>query len=180
MAQAASPIKISGTMVVGGNVYAIRLAIAPGTTKRAIFIADRETNGASELWSAPVTGGPLVRLSGFLPAGSSGVNSFKVSPDGNWVAYVTAAPASGSQQLFLAANDGVAATPVAVSGPLVGTGSINDFEWSPNSLRIVFRAARDVTGQIEVYSKPLVGAAINLSTLPANNRAVTAMQNICR
>lgn len=56
-----------------------------------------------------------------------GVNSLKVSPDGNWVAFATAAPASGSQQLWRVANDGTAAAPVAVSGTQAGTG-INDYQ----------------------------------------------------
>ncbi len=175
-AQAATPVKLSGVMAAGGDVVSDRSAIAPGTTKRAIFIADRATDGLFELWSTPVTGGTPVKLSGTLPAGSSAVTSLKVSPDGNWVAFVTAAPVGGPQQLWLVANDGTAAVPAAVSGPLSATSVINDFQWSPNSLRIVFRAARDVAGQVEVYSKPLSGATINLSALPAANRLVVSMQ----
>ena len=179
VALAASPVKLSGVMAVGGNVSLGAYAIAPGTIKRAIFIADRETNALNELWSTPLTGGTPIKLSGTLPAGSDGVNSFKVSPDGNWVAFITAAPAFpavGTQQLWLVANDGTAAVPAAVSGPLSATGFINDFQWSPNSLRIVFRAARDVANQVEVYSKPLSGAAVNLSAGPNATRSAIAMQ----
>ena len=177
VALAASPVKLSGVMAAGGDVLTDRYAIAPGTTKRAIFVADRATDGLFELWSTPVSGGTPVKLSGTLPAGSIGVTSLKVSPDGNWVAFVTAASATLSQQLWLVANDGTAATPAAVSGPLAGISSIiQDFQWSANSLRIVFRAGRNVPGQIEVYSKPLSGAAVNLSTLPDATRAATAMQ----
>lgn len=176
VALAASPVKLSGSMAVGGDVTSGAFAIAPGAIKRAIFIADRETNSLTELWSTPATGGTPVKLSGTLPTGSFGVTSLKVSPDGNWVAFVTLAPVGGSQQLWLVANDGTAATPAAVSGPLALGGSINDYQWSPNSLRIVFRTARDVLNQIEVYSKPLSGATINLSALPAANRSVVSMQ----
>jgi len=109
-------------MAVGGDVTSSGFAIAPGAPKRAIFMADRETNGLNELWSTRITGGTPVKLSGTIPAGSTGVNSLNVSPDGNWMSFVTAAPASGSQQLWRVANDGAAAAPVAVSGTLAGTG----------------------------------------------------------
>jgi Tol biopolymer transport system component len=173
---AAAPVKVSGTMVTGGNVDVSQFAVAPGSVKRAIFVADRETNGLTELWSTPVTGGTTVKLSGTVTAGAAGVVSMKVSPDGNWVAFVTTKTASASQQLWLVANDGTAAAPAAVSGPLISTNSITDYQWSANSLRIVFRAARDVAGQIELFSKPLSGAVIDLSTLPAIDRSVTSMQ----
>lgn len=166
---------------MGGDVFAtlgvaVGFAIAPGTVKRAIFAADRETNGLVELWSIPVTGGLPIKLSGTVTAGNTGVNSFKVSPDGNWVAFVTNSPVGGSQQLWLVANDGTAATPVAVSGPLAALSGVSEFLWSPNSLRIVFRAARDVASQIELFSKPLSGAVVDLSLLPDTNRSVVSMQ----
>jgi Tol biopolymer transport system component len=173
---AAAPVKVSGTMVTGGNVNVSQFAVAPGSVKRAIFLADRETNGLTELWSTPVTGGTTVKLSGTVTAGTTGVVSMRVSPDGNWVAFVTSTTASASQQLWLVANDGTAAAPVAVSGPLVATSNINDYQWSANSLRIVFTAARDVAGQIELFSKPLSGAVIDLSALPAIDRSVVSMQ----
>ena len=47
-AQAASPVKVSGVMAVGGNAFSNEFAIAPGVVKRAIFITDRKTDAVGE------------------------------------------------------------------------------------------------------------------------------------
>lgn len=58
-------------MAVGGDVTSSGFAIAPGAPKHAIFTADRETS-LNELWSTPIMGGTPVKLSGTIPAGSTG------------------------------------------------------------------------------------------------------------
>jgi hypothetical protein len=169
----AAPIaKLSDTMVLGGDVIPNDITISTGTNPRAVFMSDRETNGLTELWSTRLSGFTPFKLSGATTVGTSGVLSFKVSPDGNWVAFVTGQGAGLTQQLWLAVNDGSAATPTAVSGPLASSGTIRDYEWSANSQRVVFRAERDAASTIELYSKPLSGALVSLSLLPVTGRNV--------
>ena len=166
-ALAAAPIKLSGTMAPGGNVSSsfgvddIFIAVA-GTPRRAVFLADRETNGVIELWSVPLTGGAPTKLSGTMVSGGS-VSTVKMSPDGNFVAFSSNRVSTGKRELWLSPVDGSAA-PVNLSNSALATGGVSQFDWSPNSQRVVFMADRDVAGNLDLYSVLTSGSLTKLSS----------------
>src|SRR5688572_11745968 len=83
--RSSAPVRINGTLVPGGDVSA-GFRFAPDGT-RAIYLADQDTDGVVELYSAPAAGGsPPVKLNPPLPAGRS-VLDFRISPDSQRVVY---------------------------------------------------------------------------------------------
>ncbi len=143
---AAPPIKLSGTMVSGGD--AVNMAIN-STSTHVVFRADRETDGVVELYSVPIGGGVIQKLSGTMVTGGN-VQSFNISPDGLTVAFVADRVTNEQHELWMAPINGSVPTPVALSGPVVA-GVNPAYQWAPNSGRVVF-ATQKTVGVTELYS----------------------------
>ncbi len=65
------PVKVSGPMASGGNVLSDFSIDSSTPALRVYFRADALTVGQIELWSAPITGGTPLRLSGSMVANSN-------------------------------------------------------------------------------------------------------------
>ncbi len=148
-------------------------AISPTTPPRVLFVDD--SSPIQRLRSVLLTGGTTVLLS---PATvGSGVRSFKVSPDGANVAFLADPVTAFQCELWVVANNGTAATPVAVSGLIAANSCGTTYEWTPDSLRLVFSAQRVTSGKNELFSKLLSsGTVIDLSQLATADRSVSSFR----
>jgi Tol biopolymer transport system component len=147
------PVKLSGATVAGGNVMATGFAFSPDST-RVLFLADKDTDNVLALYSAPLTGGEPVKLSGALVTGES-VLDFSISPDSTRVVFGAKSNGSNALELFSTPIAGGAIT--NLSGPMVSGGNVGNFEISADSARVVFRADKEIDGVFELYSVPISG-----------------------
>ena len=116
-----------------------------------VYSADANVDGMRELFMTSKDSATVSKLIG--PRSSSGdVEGFAVSPDKTRVAVWGDLETQGEEELFvISLVDGSA--PVKVSGPLVAGGAVlSDFQWSPDSSRLAYRAIQYTDGVIELYS----------------------------
>ncbi len=155
--------KISGA-VMAGSVVAFRLS--PDGIN-AVFIADKDTVGLFELYSAPVDGSVFPsKISGGLPfgGGDDGVRAFEISPDSTSVVFLADANVgSGTDDIYSVPIDG-SSVPVQLNSgaerPVTGFGI------TPNSSFAVFFGVDTLSGTaaVEVYSS-MIGTAASAAQL---------------
>src|SRR5262245_27302421 len=87
----ADPLRLNGTLAVGGNATAEFQFNADGS--RVVYLADEDIHGVFELFSAPSVGGAGAKISGAMTAG------------GTIVAGTSRPTPNGSQWLYLADQD---------------------------------------------------------------------------
>jgi len=146
-------VKLNPELVAGGDV--LEFALAPGAARVAL-IADVETDGIADLWSVPVEGGTATRhRPTFTVLGSTAYEqNLQVSPDGSRAAFLANFSAGGPPELWSARLDGVGGV-VELSGTLAPGSPVQpDFAFSPDGARVVYRAAQEVAGRVELYSIP--------------------------
>ena len=95
------------------------------------------------------------RLSQGLPFSDVVPGRTQLSPDGRFAVYVHDATVDGAQELWSVRVAGGA--PVRLSGLLPVGVSVDDFQISADSQRVVYMAAQETTGQTELYSIPIAG-----------------------
>jgi Tol biopolymer transport system component len=78
-------VDISGAMVNNGDVNGNDFAISPNS-QRVAFISEKDTDGVSELYSVPIMGGLVTKISGAIVAGGDVANVL-ISPDSNWAVF---------------------------------------------------------------------------------------------
>ncbi len=117
------------------------MAVSPdGTT--VVFEADRNDNGVYELYSVPISGGPIVRLDG-PPASSGYTSAFRISPDGAAVVYRSRRTASSPIGLFRAPISG--GPSIELFTPLWYYANVTDrFTITSDSARVVFLMGQEV------------------------------------
>jgi Tol biopolymer transport system component len=152
-----SVLKLSGTMVAGGDV--IDFKISPDGT-RVAFRADRDTDGVIELYVNSINGGIPIKVHTDFPFGrnvellpalpANNLDIFSWSPNSNWIAYIADQDSDTVYELYVSAPDG--SSNFKVSGSLVGNGNVIDFEWAPDNSRIAYRADEDTLGVYELYT----------------------------
>ncbi|MEO8275834.1 MAG: hypothetical protein ABI639_06410 [Thermoanaerobaculia bacterium] len=132
----------------------------------AVF-ARADLNAGRELWRVPVGGGPKVRLTpGFVDAAAE-IGSVTLSPDGTRVAFFAEdSPWQFKRELWSAPVQGAAGSAVRLADIPVGSGDVSEFDFSPASSRIVFKADREVNEKRELYSVVADGSLppVKLST----------------
>lgn len=128
---------------------------------RVVYMADDGVNVG--LWSVPIGGGTPIRLDG-ASGDSHDVVSFVVSPTQNVVAYLADEEVDGKDELYLAHMANLAPK-VKLSGPLgLPSGDVwDDYIFSPNGLRVVYRVDRNFDGVFDLYSaNPVSNVALNV------------------
>jgi hypothetical protein len=152
-------IKLSGTMVPGGNV--VDFKVSPDGIYVA-YVADQEANNVFELYAVPVDKAPgetAVKISGAMAgnglkevAAGSGDYFFAWALDSSRIAYIADQNAVGVFELFSSTPDG--SDNVQVSGTLVSGGDVLDFEWEPASALIAYVADQNTNNVQELYVSP--------------------------
>jgi hypothetical protein len=168
LAEAENPAtKLNGPLVSGGEVRAYYSGMSPRVSRdssRVVYVADQDRDEVWELFSVPLDGGAVpVKLSGPLVGGGDvggGGRLFQTSPDSRHVVYTADQDTDEVYELYWSPLDGSAA-PTKLNGPLVEGGDVkvpvnaqpfNNFEISPNSLTVVYRADQDTNDVFELYA----------------------------
>ncbi len=155
----AQSLKVNGSLGPnlgdGGNVLVFEVSL-DGT--RVVYLADQDVIGIEELYSAAIDGSDLVKLN---PPFSSGtklqIQNSRISPDGQWVV-AKAVGTSGVEALVSVSMD-ASAGPFLLNDPSLPGSSLFDYEISPDSQRVVYRADQEVNNRIELYSVPIDGSS---------------------
>lgn len=109
-----------------------------------------------ELFSVPVIGGAVVRISQEMPEGRAVQDDYQISPDGHTVAFRADAAEAGAIELFETSIQG--GTIVTLNGPLTPGGAVQGsnsepvFAFTPDGQRVVYRSDEDVEGTVELFS----------------------------
>jgi Tol biopolymer transport system component len=165
----ALPVKLSGTMVNGGDVTDYR--ISPDGS-RVVYRADQDADGVIDLYSAPVDGSaPPVRLNLSRPNADVEYD-FVIAFDSLGVIFRADQDADGVVELYAVRIDGSAA-PMKRNGPLVTGGDVFQFALSSSDDRLIYRADQTTDEVFELWSTRAIagGTPVKLSaTLPAGGR----------
>ena len=94
------------------------------------------------------------KLSNTTGTGSSisTVRSFKWSPDSLLIAFNVVVRGSGLSELLVADPAVSFPTPVPLSGTLQSLGEVEGFEWSPDSIRVAYRADQSVDNRFDLLT----------------------------
>jgi Tol biopolymer transport system component len=147
--------RISEAIAVGqGDVQSFRLA---PDGSRAVYLADALVNDRYELASVPLDGSaPPVRLHPALAAGGD-VVEFRVSADSARAVYLADQVSNDRFELFSAPLDASRA-PVRISVELQAGGAVAaDFEITPDSGRVLYRARPGGFQGLALFSTPIRG-----------------------
>src|SRR5262249_1489372 len=131
-------IKLNPTLVAGGNVFTNSLQVDP-STKRAVYLADQEVDGRTELFSVPATGGTSTKLNANGTQGTSG--SFEIDP--GVPVLVFQAANVGSDQSGLFSNALVGGLFNTVSFPLAVDPSVFGFPLRPRGAPVLYNVVTD-------------------------------------
>jgi len=133
---------------------------------RVVYLADALVDERIDLFSAPLDASqPPVRLDATLIANGD-VTAFLIAPDGTFVLYTADQAVDERYELFRVPIDG-SQPPLRLSMPLGAGGSVfQDFEVTPDSARVVFKAKAATLARSELYSVPADGSQAPLRLHP--------------
>jgi Tol biopolymer transport system component len=150
--------QISGEMVDDGDVAAFPPFQISPDGRHTVFIADKETDGDLELYSAPTKGSaPPVALSRALGPGTV-ATQFAITPDGLRVVFLAAGSAASPFELYSVPIDG--GVPVKLNGSLLAAAtdkSVGSFKVTPDGRQVIYTAPQDTAGRLELYRVPVGG-----------------------
>lgn len=155
---AGTKVKLNGALGTGDRIRDFQ--ISPNSN-RVVYRAFKQADSASKLYSVPITGsstGPI-ELINLITEGGDIAPTVKISPDSTRVVYLANQLNPRTIELYSVPIDGPSTAFVQLNNPLVQNGSIyTDFQISPDSSRVVYRATQDTPGIIELYSVPINGS----------------------
>ena len=123
-----------------------------------VYRADQQINGQDELYSVPLSGpaGLGVKLNGLLTGGGN-VMAFRISPDSSRAVYGADQDSNNVYELYSTPLVGPATDGIKLSKLLTVGGDVIDFEVSPDSRWVVYRAYQDQNELFELHRVPLYG-----------------------
>jgi Tol biopolymer transport system component len=144
----------SGLLPTGAEVEGYR--IAPNSS-RVAYVADQDTAGMMELFSVPITGGPIVKLNPTITDEDGSVDSgtLAFSPDSSRVVFISDWETYANYELFSVPAAGGEAT--RLNGDLPMNGSLSGFEITPDGDNVVYVASQDDASETELYIVPITG-----------------------
>jgi dipeptidyl aminopeptidase/acylaminoacyl peptidase len=143
-------------LVVGDEIpFNDRFQISPDSS-RVIFTANIAATSTDRLFSAAISGGSCVDISGVMVTnGYVSNNDFAISPDSKRVAFEAYKHTDASNELFSVPIAGGTAT--KISGEMNGSGDVAGFVISADSKWVAFTGTKDTPGVFELYSVALDG-----------------------
>jgi Tol biopolymer transport system component len=151
-------IKLSGTLVSGGNVVDFEVS---SNGIWVAYVADQDTDQKFELYVVPVDKSASEnarKISGVPMAGdgikniTAGEYAFAWAPNSSRIAYLADQRTAGIFELFSNTPDGTGTSTIRLSGPLAAGGDVEEFAWGPNSQRIAYRANQSPSPGINLFT----------------------------
>ena len=115
-----------------------------------VFIAEKSFEGVEQLYITTDEGESFTDLSKRTPQMDE-VKEFKISPDGDFVAFVANRAASNRFDLFVTTISGDR-QPVNFTNFTLSSQEVTDFEWAPDSSRLAFIADPVTPGSPELFT----------------------------
>ena len=150
----AAPVRLSNPLASGQGQF-LTFEISPDGA-RVVYAVDQETAGKTELYSVPIAGGALTRISMNM-ASDRDVIGFRISPTSDRVFYYSDRYAWTQYDLYSVPIDGPGAASVRLNPTLFQESDVDGFEVSPDGETVVYRAGRNSTGVYRLYSVPASG-----------------------
>lgn len=144
----------SGLLPTGAEVQAY--VVSPNSS-RVAYVADQDSSGMMELYSVPITGGPIVKLNPTITDDDGSVDSgtLAFSPDSSRVVFLSDWQNYSDYELFSVPAAGGTAT--RLNGDLPVNGTLAGFEITPDGENVVYVASQDSASMTELYIVPLTG-----------------------
>ena len=168
-----APVKLSGTLVAGGDVQPGIVVSRDGT--RVLYRADQDVDDRIDLYAVAVASpGASVKIDGDLPAGGRVSPVVAVSADGRRAAYVAEQDTLGLDEAYTV--DLSAATPgPSVKLNPVASAPIWDLRLTPAGDRVVYRH-NTVTLALEMVAVAAPGVEVPIDYAEATNGYVEGYQ----
>ncbi len=143
-------------LIVGDDIpFDDRFQISPDSS-RVVFAANIAATSTGRLFSASISGGNCVDLSGVMVAnGDVSNNNFAISPNSQRVVFIADKYVNGQEELFSVPLAGGIAT--QISGEMNNGGDVDRFSISADSQWVAFNGTKDTAGAFELYSVALNG-----------------------
>lgn len=120
-----------------------------------LMLDDSESNSVQDLYSVPISGGPLIHLNGpIYPDGKSDVSSYQISPNHDWLVFVVRISYPNGdvfEELYTVPVKG--GTPMRINAvPQSGDGAITAYQFVPNGSHIVYQSVLGSETKLESVS----------------------------
>lgn len=133
--------------------------------RRVLFVSNQETDAKIELFSVPLEGGDLDKLSPQL-GNDSNIFDFKLSPNGEHVVYRADQRTDRVSELFRVPING--GSSIQLNPPLETFADVfSDYQISSDSARVVYRADQITNGLVELFSVSIDGDDFKKLNQPA-------------
>ena len=130
--------KLNSPLTSGGRVNQFSIS-ADGQT--VVYQASLNAVKVYELYSVPVNGGTVTKISGTMVAGGS-VSSFLISPDNSTVIYIADQDTAGQRELYSVPIGG--GTVTKLNDTIISGGNLDRAAISPDSSTVVYMADQNV------------------------------------
>lgn len=132
-----------------GGSASDEVTITAASNDYVVFQAAKDTSGVFELYLYDTQLDEVRKLNGPMIADGD-VSDFKISPDGQRIAYRADQDADDVAELYVAMADGSGFTKVNAAFANASA-DVFAYEWSPDSAQIVYTADADIDGATEVF-----------------------------
>lgn len=150
-------VQLNGPLTLLGAVNAAGIQVSPDSS-RVLYTADQLVYTQVELFSAPIAGGPSVKLSGEMIAGGDVVDDAAFSPDGARVLFRADRRVDGVVELFSTPSAG--GMPQLLNAPLPLGGNVIRAAFSPDGGEVVYLADQEMDETFELFAVPAAGGEV--------------------
>jgi Tol biopolymer transport system component len=155
-----APVKVNAPLPGPADVKT-GIVWSPDSTRLA-YILDHHTGNATELHTVGAGGvGGDLEVSEPHPGGWI-VIDFAWAPDGSRLAYRAGDLAGAFIAELYTTLPADSAGSVKVSGPMIATGDVANYHWSPDGTHLAYRADQETDGLFEIYVSAATGSAQNV------------------
>jgi Tol biopolymer transport system component len=143
----------------GAGLSLYRLSVVGFTpdSSRLLFVSDNDESIFAHLYSVPVSGGLVTRLS--RPDAIS-VGAIDITSDGSRVVYSTRISSEFNAPSLLFVVPVTGGPSIQLNAPLVSGGSVGTFAISPDDEWVVYNADQDIDQVYELYRTPIGGGPV--------------------
>lgn len=148
---ASQSIQISEISIFGETISSYQIS---ADSSRVVFLG-KQMSSKTELYSTPLHQWGLKKINRLLNPNEDLHPEFRVSPDGGHVAYaaqrIILFVSRNEFNLYTVPTDGPGTASITINRPMINTGGIWDFEYSPDGQCLVYTGDQDTDGVQELY-----------------------------